>query len=152
MEACAHHLSNQRRSCGGIGRDARLFWKYQSRAASSKPKISAATVALIKAMAAQNRRLVSGTDPWRIPQAGHPRLQMHHSEVHETCSHTKTTRTELGHLRSLFAFFILDMHSRKVIHVGVHTSPRSPTDAWTARTAAGGDSLWTIAELSHARS
>ena len=54
--------------------------------------------------------------------------------------------------RSLFAFFIIDMHSRKVIHVGVHTSPRSPTDAWTARTAAGGDSLGTIAELSHARS
>jgi putative transposase len=32
--------------------------------------------------------------------------------------------------RSLFAFFILDMHSRKVIHVGV---TRSPTDAWTAQ-------------------
>ena len=48
--------------------------------------------------------------------------------------------------RSLFAFFIIDMRSRKVIHVGVHTSP---TDAWTARTAAGGDSVWTIAELSY---
>jgi transposase InsO family protein len=32
--------------------------------------------------------------------------------------------------RSLFAFFILDMHSRKVIHVGV---TRFPTDAWTAQ-------------------
>jgi putative transposase len=32
--------------------------------------------------------------------------------------------------RSLFAFFILDVHSRKVIHVGV---TRSPTDAWTAQ-------------------
>jgi putative transposase len=49
--------------------------------------------------------------------------------------------------RSLFAFFILDLHSRTVIHVGV---TRSPPDAWTARTAAGGDSFWTIAELSHA--
>jgi putative transposase len=35
--------------------------------------------------------------------------------------------------RSLFAFFIIDMHSRRVIHVGVHTSPRSPSDAWTAQ-------------------
>ena len=35
--------------------------------------------------------------------------------------------------RSLFAFFIIDMHSRRVIHMGVHTSPRSPTDAWTAQ-------------------
>jgi putative transposase len=35
--------------------------------------------------------------------------------------------------RSLFAFFILDMHSRRVIHVGVHTSPRSPTDTWAAQ-------------------
>jgi putative transposase len=32
--------------------------------------------------------------------------------------------------RSLFAFFIIDMRSRKVIHVGV---TRSPTDAWTAQ-------------------
>jgi hypothetical protein len=32
--------------------------------------------------------------------------------------------------RSLFAFFIIELHSRKVIHVGV---TRSPTDAWTAQ-------------------
>jgi len=32
--------------------------------------------------------------------------------------------------RSLFAFFLIDLHSRKVIHVGV---TRSPTDAWTAQ-------------------
>jgi putative transposase len=31
---------------------------------------------------------------------------------------------------SLFAFFIIDLHSRKVIHIGV---TRSPTDAWTAQ-------------------
>src|SRR5215467_14517126 len=32
--------------------------------------------------------------------------------------------------RSLFAFFIIDLHSRRVIHVGV---TRNPTDAWTAQ-------------------
>src|SRR5216684_1307046 len=31
---------------------------------------------------------------------------------------------------SLFAFFIIELHSRKVIHVGV---TRYPTDAWTAQ-------------------
>src|SRR5215469_15179142 len=32
--------------------------------------------------------------------------------------------------RSLFAFFIVELHSRRVIYVGV---TRSPTDAWTAQ-------------------
>ncbi len=32
--------------------------------------------------------------------------------------------------RSLYAFFIIELHSRKVIHVGV---TRCPTDAWTAQ-------------------
>ncbi len=32
--------------------------------------------------------------------------------------------------RSLFAFFLIELKSRKVIHVGV---TRSPTDAWTAQ-------------------
>jgi putative transposase len=31
--------------------------------------------------------------------------------------------------RSLFAFFMIELHSRKVIHIGI---TRSPTDAWTA--------------------
>ncbi len=76
----------------------RLFWKYTSRAAASKPKIAAETVALIKAMAEQNRRLRCGADPWRIAQAGHSRVQADHSEVHEAHSHTATGRTELDHL------------------------------------------------------
>jgi putative transposase len=32
--------------------------------------------------------------------------------------------------RSLFAFFIVELHSRRVIHVGV---TRNPTDTWTAQ-------------------
>src|SRR6516164_6612036 len=48
--------------------------------------------------------------------------------------------------RSLFAFFITLLHSRKVIHVGV---TRSPTDAWTAQqrrvaTAFGGGPKYLI--------
>ncbi len=48
--------------------------------------------------------------------------------------------------RSLFAFFIVELHSRRVIHVGV---TRSPTDAWTARTSSGGHCLWCGTEVSH---
>jgi len=47
--------------------------------------------------------------------------------------------------RPLFAFFLIELTSRKVIHVKV---TRSPTDLWVARTAAGGDSVWTNAKIS----
>jgi putative transposase len=49
----------------------RQFWKRRSKANSHKPKVAAETVILIKEMAAQNRRLVSGADPWRIAQVGY---------------------------------------------------------------------------------
>jgi putative transposase len=49
--------------------------------------------------------------------------------------------------RPLFAFFLIELQSRKVIHVHV---TRAPSDRWVARTAAGGDCVWTSAELSHA--
>jgi hypothetical protein len=42
--------------------------------------------------------LGSGTEPWRITQAGHPRLRTHHSEVHEAGSHTPAKRPEVGNL------------------------------------------------------
>jgi hypothetical protein len=42
--------------------------------------------------------------------------------------------------RSLFAFFIIELKSRRVIHVGV---TRSPTDAWTAQ------QLWEATRYGH---
>jgi hypothetical protein len=42
--------------------------------------------------------LGSRTSTGRITQAGHSRLQTHHSEVYEASSLTKTARTELGYL------------------------------------------------------
>lgn len=39
--------------------------------------------------------------------------------------------------RSLSAFFIIELQSQKVIHIGM---TRFPTNAWTARTSAGGES------------
>jgi putative transposase len=145
----------------------RLFWKYTSRAASSKPKIPEETVALIKEMVAQNRlwgaerirgeflklgiHLSKRTIQKYMRHARSPRrrgqtwatfLQNHRQDMW-ACDFLQVTDL---FFRSLFAFFIIDMHSRKVIHVGV---TRSPTDAWTARTSAGGNSLWADAKVSH---
>jgi putative transposase len=47
--------------------------------------------------------------------------------------------------RSLFAFFSIELKSRRVIHVHV---TRSPTDLWVARTAARSDSVWGKTTLS----
>ncbi len=129
----------------------RLFWKYKSRAASSTPKIPAETIALIKEMATQNRlwgaerirgellklgiRVSKRTiqkymrrtrSPRRRGQTWATFLQNHAKDMW-ACDFLQVTDL---FFRSLFAFFIIDMHSRKVIHVGV---TRSPTDAWTAQ-------------------
>jgi putative transposase len=50
--------------------------------------------------------------------------------IPKTCG--RVTRFPVTDLffRSLFAFFIIDVQSRRVVHVGV---TRSPTDAWTAQ-------------------
>ena len=48
--------------------------------------------------------------------------------------------------RPLCAFFIVELPSRKVIHVNV---TRSPPDLWVARTAAGGHAVWANAYISH---
>ncbi len=129
----------------------RLFWKYKSRATSSKPKMPTETVALIKEMAVQNRlwgaerirgellklglhvskrtiqkymKQVCTTRPrgqnWRIF------LRNHAQEVW-ACDFLPVTDL---FFRSLFAFFIIELQSRRVIHVGV---TRYPTDAWTAQ-------------------
>jgi putative transposase len=137
----------------------RLYWKYKSRAASSKPKISAETVALIKEMAKDNRlwgaerirgellkvgiHVCKRTIQKYMRHARTPRqrgqtwatfLQNHAKDIW-ACDFLQVTAL---FFRSLFAFFIIDIHTRQVIHVGV---TRLPTDAWTACTAAGSDSL-----------
>ena len=129
----------------------KLYWKYKSRAASTKPKISAETVALIKEMAVQNRlwgaerirgeflklgihvskRTIQkymrhARTPRRVGQNWATFLRNHAKDMW-ACDFLQVTDL---FFRSLFAFFIIDMHSRKVIHVGV---TRSPTDAWTAQ-------------------
>jgi putative transposase len=129
----------------------RLFWKYKSRAAAHKPKISAETVALIKEMARDNRlwgaerirgellklglRVCKRTIQkyMRQVRTAKPRGQNWktfldtHAEQIWACDFLAVTDLLF---RSLSAFFIIELHTRKVIHVGV---TRNPTDAWTAQ-------------------
>jgi putative transposase len=128
-----------------------LYWKYKSRAAVSKPKIAAETVALIKEMARDNRlwgaerirgellklgiHVCKRTIQKYMRHARSPRrggqtwatFLQNHAQDMWACDFLQVTDL---FFRSLFAFFIIDMHSRRVIHIGV---TRSPTDAWTAQ-------------------
>ena len=62
----------------------RLLRKLKSKATSTQAKIAPETIALIKEMAKNNRRLPSGTDAGRIAQAGYARVQTNHPEAHAT--------------------------------------------------------------------
>jgi transposase InsO family protein len=128
-----------------------LFWKYKSRTASLTPRISPETVSLIKEMARDNRlwgaerirgellkldiRVCKRTIQkyMRQVRSSRPRgqtwstfLQAHAQQIW-ACDFLPVTDL---FFRSLFAFFLIELHSRKVIHLGV---TRSPTDAWTAQ-------------------
>ncbi len=125
----------------------KLYWIYKSRATSTIPKISAETVALIKEMARENRlwgaerirgellklgiRVCKRTiqkymkcarSPRQLGQTWATFLQNHAKDMW-ACDFLQVTDL---FFRSLFAFFIIDIHTRQVIHVGV---TRSPTDA-----------------------
>jgi putative transposase len=129
----------------------KLFWKYKSRATSLPPRISQETVDLIKQMARDNRlwgaerirgellklgmRICKRTIQKYMRQVStaSPRGQtwstfLHtHSQQIWVCDFLPVTDL---FFRSLLAFFIIELHTRKVIHVGV---THSPTDAWTAQ-------------------
>jgi len=129
----------------------KLFWKYKSRAASLKPRISQETVALIQEMARDNRLWGAERIRGELLKLGFHvckrTIQKYMRAVHTTRPHGQTWKTFMHthaqqiwacdflpvtdlFFRSLFAFFNTLLHSRKVIHVGV---TRSPTDAWTAQ-------------------
>jgi putative transposase len=128
----------------------RCYWRQRSKAASRKPKIAAETIALIHTMALNNRlwgaeRIrgellklgmhVSKRTIQRYMRTGRIRpssqswgtfLHNHASEIW-ACDFLPVTDL---FFRSLFAFFIIELKSRKVIHVAV---TRHPTDAWVAQ-------------------
>ena len=130
---------------------SRLYWKRRSKASFHKPKVVAETIALIRQMAKDNRlwgaarirgellklgiRVCKRTiQKYRRTVRTHqPRgqkwstfLRTHAAQIW-ACDFLQVTDL---FFRPLFAFFLIELQSRKVIHVGV---TRSPTDAWVAQ-------------------
>ena len=129
----------------------RLYWKRRSKVSSHKPKVAAETIALIREMAKENRlwgaerirgellklgiRVCKRTIQkyMRHVRSPQPRGQKwatflhNHAEQIWACDFLQVTDL---FFRPLFAFFIIELKSRKVIHVGV---TRSPTDSWVAQ-------------------
>jgi transposase InsO family protein len=129
----------------------RLYWKHRSKASSRKPKVAAETIALIREMAKENRlwgaerirgellklgiRVCKRTIQkyMRNVRTPQPRGQKWATFVHNhaaqiwACDFLQVTDL---FFRPLFAFFIIELKSRKVVLVGV---TRSPTDPWVAQ-------------------
>jgi putative transposase len=129
----------------------RLYWKRRSKASSHKPKVAAEIIALIREMARENRlwgaerirgellklgiRVCKRTIQkyMRNVRTPQPRGQKWATFVHNhaaqiwACDFLQVTDL---FFRPLFAFFIIELKSRKVIHVGV---TRAPTDSWVAQ-------------------
>jgi len=129
----------------------RLVWKRRSKAASHAPKIAAETIALIREMAAKNRlwgaerirgellklgmhvckrTIQKYMRRVRTPQPGGQKWSTflhHHEAALWSCDFLQVTDL---FFRPLFAFFLIELKSRRVIHVGV---TGSPTDPWVAQ-------------------
>jgi len=129
----------------------RWYWKRKSMASSHKPKVAAETITLIRQMARDNRlwgaERIRGEllklgihvckrtiqKDMRNVRTKQPRGQKwatfvrNHAAQIWACDFLQVTDL---FFRSLFAFFLIELQSRKVIHVGV---TRSPTDAWVAQ-------------------
>jgi transposase InsO family protein len=135
-------------------RDAfRPFWRCRSRSALKPPtpKIACQTIALIKEMAAANPmwgaerirgellkldiRVAKTTIQHYMRQARPPRrtgqswATFLHNHAHDIWAADFLPVTDLP-FRPLYAFFIVELTSRRVVHVGV---TRHPSDAWVAQ-------------------
>ena len=129
----------------------RLWWKRKSKAYVTQPRISPEAIALIKEMAAKNRlwgaerirgellkldiqvckrtiqKYMRSVRVWQ-PRGQKWRTFLHnHAQDVWACDFLQVTDL---FFRPLFAFFIIELNSRKVIHVNV---TRAPTDPWVAQ-------------------
>jgi transposase InsO family protein len=129
----------------------RLVWKTTSASRSAKPRIPKETTELIRTMAAENRlwgaerirgelrklgiqvskrtvqkHMRQTRPPHQKSQSWASFLQNHAHQVW-ACDFLQVTDLWF---RSLFVFFVIELGSRKVVHVGV---TRHPTDAWIAQ-------------------
>jgi putative transposase len=129
----------------------RVFWKHKSQARSNKLRLSPEVISLIKEMAANNRlwgaERIRGELLKLDIRVSKRTIQkyMKHTRPKRACGQTWKTflRTHVAEVwacdflqvtdlffRPLFAFFLIELKSRKVIHVNV---TRSPTDLWVAQ-------------------
>ena len=131
----------------------RLFWRRKARAAASaaQPKVATETIALIKEMATANQlwgaerirgellkldiRVAKTTIQRYMRQARTPRtsgqtwaifLRSHATDIW-ACDFLPVTDLLF---RQLYTFFIVELASRRVVHVAV---TRHPTDEWVAQ-------------------
>jgi putative transposase len=129
----------------------RLMWKRKTKATSNKSRVPAETIDLIKQMARENRlwgaeriqgelrklhiKLAKRTIQKYMRAARPPRpssqtwstfLTNHASQIW-ACDFLPVIDIAF---RQLYAFFIIELGSRRVVHVGV---TRHPTDAWVAQ-------------------
>jgi len=131
----------------------RLVWRARSAAASKRPQVSADTVAAIQRLAAENRlwgaerirgelrklgfrlgkrtvqRHMHAVPPPRTGGGGQTWATFLRNHTHETWACDFLQVVDLG-FRSLFAFCIIELGSRRIVHIGV---TRHPTDAWVAQ-------------------
>jgi putative transposase len=129
----------------------RLYWKHKSKASSYKPKVASETIALIRQMAKENRLWGAERIRGELLKLGLRvckrtiQKYMRTVRTHQPRGQKWATflRNQAGQIwacdflpvtdlffRPLFAFFLIELKSRKVIHVGV---TRTPSDAWVAQ-------------------
>ena len=129
----------------------RLFWKHKSKAHARKPRLSPETISLIKEMAANNRfwgaERIRGELLKLDIRVSKRTIQKYMRRVRPKRARGQNWKTFLRNhaaevwacdflqvpdlfFRPLFAFFIIEQKSRKVIHMNV---TRSPTDIWVAQ-------------------
>jgi putative transposase len=122
----------------------RVFWKHKSKARSRKSRLSPETISLIKEMAADNRlwgaeRIRGDSSSWIFGEVKRT-IQKYMKQVRPKRARGQTWKMFLRHhaaeiwacdflqvtdlfFRPLFAFFIIELKSRKVIHVNVTRTP-----------------------------
>jgi len=129
----------------------RLFWKHKSQGRSKKPRLSSETIALIKEIIANNRlwgaERIRGELLKLDIGVSKRTIQKYMHQARPTRAGGQSWKTFLRNhakdvwacdflqvmdlfFRPLFAFFIIELQSRKVIHVNV---TRAPTDPWVAQ-------------------
>lgn len=129
----------------------KLLWTIKSKAKKRKPRIDPQTIALIKQMAQENplwgaerirgellklqikvskrtiRRYMKQVRPTRPSNQNWKTFLHNHAKDIWACDFLPVVDLFFGHL---YAFFIVELSSRRVVHFGV---TRHPTDEWSAQ-------------------